>query len=180
MNNFKSSHCLPIRKSYLYISLTVVISNWSQYQTFLVQSRGMNAHIWKTHCAHDGICSDKDMDFDVEKKILPLTPMLSLYVATYRPEATLHDILNKSSHLCDTGTTQTRFICRCLRMTCLLQADDVAASGESQSSHMVVENLVAKQQARRKPKGLKKTDEHSEHPKERERVREKNWWQANR
>lgn len=103
------------------------------------------------------------MDFDVEKKILPLTPMLSLYVATYRPEATLHDILNKS-----------RFICRCLRMTCLLQADDVAASGESQSSHMVVENLVAKQQARRKPKGLKKTDEHSEHPKERERVREKN------
>lgn len=54
-------------------------------------------------------------------------------------------------------------------MTCLLQGDDVAASGESQSSHMVMENLVAKQQARRKPKGLKKTDEHSEHPKEREK-----------
>lgn len=57
-------------------------------------------------------------------------------------------------------------------MTCLLQADDVTAPGESQSGHVVGEGgrggvgggvLVAKQHAWRKPKGLRKRDEQSEH-----------------
>lgn len=42
-------------------------------------------------------------------------------------------------------------------MTGLLQAGDVVAPGESQPGHVVVVGvLVAKQQARRKPKGLRK------------------------
>lgn len=42
-------------------------------------------------------------------------------------------------------------------MTCLLQAGDAVAPGESQPGHVaVVGVLVAKQQARRKPKGLRK------------------------
>lgn len=45
-----------------------------------------------------------------------------------------------------------------VRMTCVLQAHDVASPGESQPSHMVGV-LVAKQQAERKPKGLRKPDE---------------------
>lgn len=48
-------------------------------------------------------------------------------------------------------------------MTGLLQAGDVVAPGESQPGHVVVVGvLVAKQQARRKPKGAKKRDEQSE------------------
>lgn len=45
-----------------------------------------------------------------------------------------------------------------IRMTCVLQAHDVASPGESQPSHMVGV-LVARQQAERKPKGLRKLDE---------------------
>lgn len=50
--------------------------------------------------------------------------------------------------------------------TCLLQADDVAASGESQRVTwwwwVVMGVLVAKQQAGKKPKGLRTRDEQSE------------------
>lgn len=60
-------------------------------------------------------------------------------------------------------------------MTCLLQADDVAAPGESQPGHVagVGGALVAKQHAGRKPKGLRKRDEQSERcvcERERERM----------
>lgn len=51
--------------------------------------------------------------------------------------------------------------CVCIRMTCVLQADDVAAPGESQPSHMAGV-LVAKQQEERKLKGLTKLDEQRE------------------
>lgn len=45
-----------------------------------------------------------------------------------------------------------------IHLTRVLQAPDVASSGESQLSHMVGV-LVTKQQAERKPKGLTKLDE---------------------